>query len=101
MARKRAVRSTPVTAGSGRPEPLEGRVLEPPETTVLDLLDNLLTKGVLATGDVVLGVAGVDLIYLRLSTVLCAADRILPRTLEEKKTRRPRRLTRGGLLGRR
>jgi len=29
-------------------------------------------------GDVTLGVAGVDLIYLRLSTILCAADRVLP-----------------------
>jgi hypothetical protein len=92
MARKRS-RSTPAMAAD--------RVLEPPETTVLDLLDNLLNKGVLASGDLVLGVAGVDLIYLRLSTVLCAADRILPPTLEEKKTRRSRHHVRGGLLGRR
>jgi hypothetical protein len=28
--------------------------------------------------DVTLGVAGIDLIYLRLSSLLCAADRILP-----------------------
>ena len=54
------------------------RVLEPPETTVLDLLDNLLTKGVLANGDVMIGVAGVDLIYLRLGALLSAADRVLP-----------------------
>ena len=26
-----------------------------------------------------LGVAGIDLIYLRLSTILCAADRVMPR----------------------
>jgi hypothetical protein len=55
-----------------------GQVLDPPESTLLDLLDNLLNKGVMANGDVTLGVAGIDLIYLRLSALLCAADRILP-----------------------
>jgi hypothetical protein len=54
------------------------QVLDPPESTLLDLLDNLLNKGVMANGDVTLGVAGVDLIYLRLSALLCAADRVLP-----------------------
>jgi len=54
------------------------RVLDPPQDTVLDALDHLLNKGVMATGDVMLGVAGVDLIYLRLSALLCAADRIFP-----------------------
>jgi hypothetical protein len=54
-------------------------VIEPRESTVLDLLDDLLNKGVVADGDVTIGVAGIDLIYLRLSTVLCAADRVLPR----------------------
>ena len=53
-------------------------MLEPPESTLLDLLDSLLNKGVMANGDVTLGVAGVDLIYLRLSSLLCAADRVLP-----------------------
>ena len=53
-------------------------VLETPDSSVLDLLDRLLNKGVTATGDVTLGVAGIDLIYLRLSTLLCAADRVLP-----------------------
>jgi hypothetical protein len=51
----------------------------PPESTVLDVLDELLNKGVMANGDVTLGVAGIDLIYLRLSALLCAADRVLPR----------------------
>ena len=55
------------------------QVLDPPESTLLDLLDNLLNKGVMANGDVTLGVAGIDLIYLRLSSLLCAADRVLPR----------------------
>jgi len=53
-------------------------VLDAPESTALDVLDHLLTKGVMATGDVTLGVAGIDLIYLRLSALLCAVDRVLP-----------------------
>jgi Gas vesicle protein len=54
------------------------RVLETSESTLLDLVDRLLNKGVMATGDVTLGVAGIDLIYLRLSSILCAADRLMP-----------------------
>ena len=69
-------------------------VLETPESTVLDLIDHLLNKGVMATGDVTLGVAGIDLIYLRLSTLLCAADRVLPRS--ESLSATPRRQRRRG-----
>ena len=53
-------------------------VLDVPDESVLDVLDHILNKGVMATGDVTLGVAGIDLIYLRLSALLCAADRVLP-----------------------
>ena len=53
-------------------------ILEAPESSVLDLIDSLLNKGVMADGDVTLGVAGIDLIYLRLSALLCAADRVMP-----------------------
>ncbi|HMF98057.1 MAG TPA: gas vesicle protein [Vicinamibacterales bacterium] len=56
------------------------RILDAPDSTLLDVLDHLLNKGVMLNGDVTLGVAGVDLIYLRLSSLLCAADRVLPRT---------------------
>ena len=59
--------------------PVAHGVLEPPEASILDLLDRLLEKGVMANGDVTLGVAGVDLIYVRLAALLCAADRVLPR----------------------
>ena len=67
------------------------QVLDPPESTLLDLLDNLLNKGVMANGDVTLGVAGVDLIYLRLSSILCAADRIKLPIAEPETARRPKR----------
>jgi len=66
-------------------------VLDAPDATVVDLLDHLLNKGVMATGDVMLGVAGIDLVYLRLSALLCAADRVLPSTVStRKRVHRPR-----------
>ena len=49
------------------------------QNSLLDLVDNLLNQGVLIHGEVVLGLAGVDLIYLQLSALLCAADRVLPK----------------------
>jgi hypothetical protein len=58
---------------------LADRVLEPQEASLLDLLDRLLEKGVMANGDLSLGVAGIDLIYVRLAALLCGADRVLPR----------------------
>ena len=67
-------------------------VLDVQETSVLDVLDHVLTKGVMASGDVTMGVAGIDLIYLRLSAVLCAADKVLPlegRSAMRETRRRP------------
>lgn len=49
------------------------------QNSLLDLVDNLLNQGVVIHGEVVLGLAGVDLIYLQLSALLCAADRVLPK----------------------
>ena len=69
-------------------------VLEPPESSVLDLLDSLLNKGVMANGEVTLGVAGIDLIYLRLSSILCAADRVMPLAEEPPRKRRPKHKSR-------
>jgi gas vesicle structural protein len=65
-------------------------VLETSDSTVLDLIDQLLNKGVMATGDVTLGVAGIDLIYLRLASLLCASDRVLPPTPGKRKKARHR-----------
>jgi hypothetical protein len=70
-------------------------VLDTPESTMLDLVDHLLNKGVMATGDVTLGVAGIDLIYLRLSALLCAADRVLPPSDIPRRRRRRRPRHRG------
>jgi hypothetical protein len=53
-------------------------VNDEPESSLLDLVDHLLQQGVVVTGDVVLGISNIDLIYLRASLLLCAADRVLP-----------------------
>lgn len=57
--------------------------LDGTESSLLDLVDNLLNQGVVVSGEVVLGLAGVDLIYLRLSAILCAADKLLPHLVPE------------------
>ena len=65
-----------------------------PEATLVDMIDRLLDKGVVLNGDVVLGVAGVDLVYLRLASLLSAVDRIFPGQTGKKRrhNREPRRL---------
>jgi Gas vesicle protein len=52
-------------------------LLEQADASLLELIDHVLNRGVMVTGDVVLGLAGVDLVYVRLSALLCAADRLL------------------------
>ena len=74
------------------------RVMDLDDSSLLDVLDHVLNKGVMATGDLTLGVAGIDLIYVRLSALLCAADRILPSTAAQRdaaKRKATRRRTRG------
>ena len=65
------------------------RVLETDDATLLDVVDNALTKGVVLNGDLTLALAGVDLIYARLSLLLCAADRVLPAAGAARRRRRP------------
>jgi Gas vesicle protein len=52
-------------------------LLESPDQSLLDLVDSLLDKGVVLDGELVLGLADVDLVYVRLSLLLAAADRVL------------------------
>ncbi len=61
-------------------------VLQTREQTLLDLVDHLLNKGVVANGDVTLGVAGIDLIYLRLHAI--------PAAPRKSRRRQPSRLKR-------
>jgi hypothetical protein len=61
------------------PEPTEAeRILGPEDASLLDIVDNLLNKGVVLSGDITIGLAQVDLVYARLSLLLSAADRVLP-----------------------
>ena len=55
------------------------RIVASSDTSLLDVIDSLLNKGVVLNADVILALANVDLVYLRLSALLCAADRVLPR----------------------
>jgi hypothetical protein len=57
-----------------------GRIIDEGESSVLDLIDNLLNKGVMLNADLILALADVDLIYIRLSALLCGADRVRPRS---------------------
>jgi hypothetical protein len=58
--------------------PIDTRALiDEADASLLDLVDNVLTKGVVIDGEIMLGLAGVDLVYLRLGVILCAADRVM------------------------
>ena len=70
------------------------RVLGSEDATLLDLVDNALSKGVVLTGDVTIGLAHVDLVYLRLSLLLCAADRVMPGESHDPIVRRRERRAR-------
>ena len=71
--RRRTSLSTRRRARSNRPPGPDS------DASLLDVVDHVLTKGVVVSGDVVLALADVDLVYLRLSALLCAADRLTPR----------------------
>jgi hypothetical protein len=53
-------------------------IVDESESSLVDVLDSLLHKGVMLNADVILALADVDLVYLRLSALLCAADRVFP-----------------------
>ena len=69
-------------------KPPAGALLREADASLLDLIDHVLNKGVVLHGDVVLGIADVDLVYVRLSLLLCAADRVLSPQLLKAKPRR-------------
>jgi hypothetical protein len=46
------------------------------EVALVDLIDRVIGGGVVIAGDVVIGVAGVDLIYLGLQLVLAPAHEV-------------------------
>jgi hypothetical protein len=64
----------PVAASLGGHEAQQ--IIDTADASLLDIIDHVLNQGVVITGDIVIGVADVDLIYLGLSVVLCSADRV-------------------------
>ena len=74
-------------------------VLDSNDTSLLDIVDNVLNKGVVLSGDLTIALAQVDLVYARVSLLLCAADRVLPNEkadlVERHHNRRLRRLSTG------
>ena len=97
---KRRVRHTTVPAGAPPRQPAKppapkprrertvpqartvARIIDQSDSSLLDVLDNLLNQGVVLNADLILALANVDLIYVRLSALLVAADRLLPRDHE-------------------
>lgn len=73
-------------------------VLDSSDASLLDIVDNVLSKGVVLSGDLTISLAQVDLVYARLSLLLCAADRVLPNEntdfMERHHNRRQRRAAR-------
>jgi hypothetical protein len=45
------------------------------QSSLLDVVDTVLNRGAVLNGDVVIGVANVDLIYVKLSVLLAAFDK--------------------------
>ena len=79
LPRRRKVPRPPARALPPGPAPRAEltSLIPPPETSLADVIDNLLNRGVVLNADLILALADVDLIYVRLSALLCAADRIL------------------------
>src|SRR5215210_7594182 len=61
------------------------------QSSLLDVVDNVLNKGMVLNGDLILGVANVDLIYAKLSVLLAALDKIVGEPLHRDTSTPPRR----------
>jgi Gas vesicle protein len=62
------------------------------ESSLLDVVDRVLNKGAVVHGELVLGVADVDLIYAKLSVLLSAIDRIVEPVPGRKPKRRGKKV---------
>ncbi|HEY3063968.1 MAG TPA: gas vesicle protein [Chloroflexota bacterium] len=60
------------------------------EVSLLELADRLLNRGVVVTGEAMISVAGVDLIYLGLNVVLSAAENVMAKAQDEPAAARDR-----------
>jgi hypothetical protein len=51
-----------------------------PNHELVELLDRVIDKGVVVSGDVRLSVAGIELIYINLRALIASSDRIIEET---------------------
>lgn len=58
------------------------------DLTILELLDRVLNKGVVITGDIVISVADIDLVYLGLKLILTSVETMQQRHLTTVKPNR-------------
>lgn len=56
------------------------------EVTILEILDRVLNKGVVITGDIVISVADIDLVYLGLKLILTSVETMKQKHLTIIKT---------------
>ena len=68
----------PLRPSIARPARTVARIIDQSDSSLLDVIDNLLNQGVVLNADLILALANVDLVFIRLSALLCAADRLLP-----------------------
>lgn len=69
-----------LAASMQRPRPPKrpvAQIIDSGEKSLVDVLDNLLNQGVVLNADLILALADVDLVYVRLAALLCAADQVM------------------------
>ncbi len=59
--------------------------LDTKDVALIDLLDRLLTKGIFLSGDIIISVANVDLLYVGLRAIVASAETLnLTHVLKER-----------------
>jgi hypothetical protein len=53
---------------------VSARQLAPQQLTIVDLVDRILDKGVVITGDITISVVGVDLLSLKINLVIASLE---------------------------
>jgi hypothetical protein len=53
---------------------MQARQLAPQQLTIVDLIDRILDKGVVITGDITISVVGVDLLSLKINLVIASLE---------------------------
>jgi gas vesicle structural protein len=62
---------------------------ESPDLTLLDLIDHVLNTGVIIRGNLVLSLAGVDLVYLGLDLIVTSVETAMRHIAKPGSTERP------------